>query len=76
MLDTKKILSTDRSKILAAIAAVVLGTGVIVTVTSDGCEVTPRGEGTADAGVPDLVEEQGEGEGEGEVSPVLPSTEL
>lgn len=69
MLHKDNLLQTTRSKILAAAAAIVLGTGVVITLTSDGCQVTKLDQTSADAGAPVTpVEEQGEGEGEGEAS--------
>ena len=53
-----RMLKTLRAKLLAVLAAVGLGTGVLVTVNSDGCTVKPAvQEPAVDAG-----DSAGEGE--------------
>lgn len=49
------MLSTVRSKVLALLAALGLGAGLVVTLTSDGCSVKPVAAATADAGQVDEV---------------------
>lgn len=60
------MLKTLRAKLLAVLAAVGLGTGVLVTINTDGCTVKPAVQEPAsvDAGV-----SAGEGEGEAATTP-------
>lgn len=61
------MLKSVRSKVLALLAALGLGAGVVVTFTSDGCTVKPA-QPTADAGVVEVVPVEDAGVGPPAVS--------